>query len=107
MKHLVYNFRLLSPFCPDPFRKAARRLSGLSDLLGNEHDLAVLSETLTRNHPDLPEAVATVNRHIEFQRRELQQAALKEGSRLYRRRPRQLGKWLNRRRREGLSSQEA
>ncbi len=95
VKHLAYHFRLLHPLWGEPF-KGAKKLHTLSDLLGNEHDLAVLAVTLLKTHPELGQTVATINGHIEIQRHELQQAALKLGRRLYKEKPRHFKQRLKR-----------
>lgn len=94
VKHLAYHFRLLRPLWGKPFKATGKELARLGDLLGNEHDLAVLTLTLVRDHPDQMEAVATVANHIETHRRELQHAALKLGRRIYREKARHFKKRL-------------
>ena len=94
VKHLAYQFRLLRPILGAKFKRKGKHLGELGDLLGNEHDLAVLALTLTRNHPEAVAAVGTMSRHIEVHRRELQHAALKLGARIYRRKPRRFEKHL-------------
>lgn len=88
VKHLAYQCQLLGPLLGETFKKKRHRLVSLGDLLGNEHDLAVLALALARDHPDLLPIVAVVTRHITAHRRELQHAALKLGERVYRRKPR-------------------
>ncbi len=95
VKHLAYQFRLLSPLWGKAF-KDHKKLAELSDLLGNEHDLAVLAVTLFRQQPEPADAVADIYRHIGIQRRELQHAALKMGRRLYREKPRRFEQRLKR-----------
>ena len=94
VKHLAYHFRLLRPLWGQPFKAAGKELQTLSDLLGNEHDLAVLTLTLARNHPEQLSAVAVVANAVGVHRRELQHAALKVGRRLYREKPRHFKKRL-------------
>ena len=94
VKHLAYQFRLLRPILGKQFKRKGRHLGALGDLLGNEHDLAVLALTLARNHPEALPAVGIVVRHIDAHRRELQQAALRLGQRIYRRQPRRFEKRL-------------
>ena len=94
VKHLGYQLRLLRPLLGHRFKRKGKRLAALGDLLGNEHDLAVLALTLTRNHPEALPAVGIVVRHIDAHRRALQHAALKLGQRIYRRKGRRFEKRL-------------
>ena len=87
VKHFGYQLRLLRPLLGHRFEQKGKRLAALSDLLGNEHDLAVLALTLTRDHPEESLAVEIIVRHIDTLRQSLQDAALKLGHRIYRRKP--------------------
>ena len=94
VKHLAYQLRLLRPILGAKFKRKGKHLGILGDLLGNEHDLAVLALTLTRNHPEAIPATGTIVRHIQAHRRDLQHAALKLGIRIYRKKPRRFDKQL-------------
>ncbi len=74
----------------EPLRKLARRADGLGEILGEEHDLAVLAERVRRSHgkraeePQLgPKTRRALLKAIARRRRTLQRRALKQGQRLY------------------------
>ena len=71
-------------------RKLARRADGLGEMLGEEHDLAVLAARVRSSHgkraiePRLgPKTRRALLREIAKRRRTLQRRALKQGGRLY------------------------
>jgi CHAD domain-containing protein len=71
-------------------RELARRADKLGELLGEEHDLAVLAARIRQ--PDGPAPVRRRTRKLALKaisrrRRKLQRRALADGARLYRRRP--------------------
>jgi hypothetical protein len=67
----------------------AKRAHKLSDLIGDDHDLAVLQQTAERHHEHLGEAErAALRELIERRRAELQRRTLPRAKRLYRRKPR-------------------
>ncbi len=74
-------------------RKLARRADELAETLGEEHDLALLSERVSaRRGPSTNVhlgrgARKVLLRQIARRRRELRRRALRDGARLYRRRP--------------------
>ncbi len=74
----------------EPLRKLARRADGLGEMLGEEHDLAVLAARVGRAHgkraiePRLgPKTRRALLKAIAKRRRTLQRGALKQGGRLY------------------------
>ncbi len=74
----------------DPLRKLARQADGLGEMLGEEHDLAVLAARVRRSHgkralePRLgPKTRRALLKAIAKRRRRLQRRALKRGGRLY------------------------
>jgi CHAD domain-containing protein len=77
-------------------RRVARRADELGEVLGEEHDLAVLGEYVAALGPREPGAAVRVGRRtrrkllklIAARRRVLRKRALRQGERLYRRRPR-------------------
>lgn len=85
VKDLWYHLRILNPLWPEVMDALAGQASRLADLLGNEHDLAVLSQTLAAE----PEAfggvreVDTVVGLIENRREEIRIEARLLGLRLY------------------------
>jgi CHAD domain-containing protein len=82
-------------------RRLARRADDLGELLGQEHDLAVLSEyvrNLRTTQAATPRVGAGARRRIlkltAARRRRLRKRALRDGERLYRRRPAQMAERL-------------
>jgi CHAD domain-containing protein len=87
-KDLWYDLRLLRGTWPTVIGPAADQAHELSDLLGDHHDLAVLSEDLdARPGFDGDEAVA-IQSLIEARQEELLEAAVPIGERLYAESPR-------------------
>lgn len=83
VKDLWYDLRLLRDAWPPILGEMADQAHELSDLLGDHHDLAVLSEDLDgRSDVETDEAVA-VQALIEGRQEELLEAAVPIGERLY------------------------
>jgi CHAD domain-containing protein len=97
-KDLWHAEQLLRPADPKRMKKLAKRTHDLSDLLGDDHDLAVL-EAYVREHPGaLPvqedrEALLAV---IARRREKLQRKAFALGGKLYRRSPKRFVKRVER-----------
>jgi CYTH domain-containing protein/CHAD domain-containing protein len=88
-KDLWYASQILTPAAPKKTKKMAKRAHKLSDLIGEDHDLAVLQQTAERHREHLGEAERGALRElIERRRAELQRRALASAERLYRRKPR-------------------
>jgi CHAD domain-containing protein len=88
-KDLWYASQILGPATPKKTKKMAKRAHKLSDLIGEDHDLAVLQQTAERHHEHLSEAERGALRElVERRRTELQRRALPRAERLYRRKPR-------------------
>jgi CYTH domain-containing protein/CHAD domain-containing protein len=88
-KDLWYASQILGPAAPKKTKKMAKRAHKLADLIGEDHDLAVLQQTAERHHEHLSKAERdTLNELIERRRAELQRRALSRAKRLYRRKPR-------------------
>ncbi|MCQ4261762.1 hypothetical protein CXK91_12775 [Stutzerimonas stutzeri] len=80
-----YHCQLLSPCWPDALESRAEQLKQVADALGDDHDLAMMTQLMQRE-PDLfgaPETRDLLQRCIEQRRAQLQQRALHLGSRLY------------------------
>jgi len=80
-----YHCQLLSPCWPDALESRAEQLKQVADALGDDHDLAVMTE-LMQGEPELfgtPDTREAVQRCIEQRRAQLQQRALRLGRRLY------------------------
>lgn len=85
VKYLWYHVRILTPAWPDHLGLLADQLHHLSNLLGDDHDLAVLAETL-QAEPLLrptPKQTQTLLGAISARRDELQAQALELGPYLY------------------------
>jgi CHAD domain-containing protein len=48
-KYLRYQLEILTPIWPERMEELAREADRIGDLLGDDHDLAVLRQTLTAN----------------------------------------------------------
>jgi CHAD domain-containing protein len=96
-KDFWHALELVYPAAPKRTTKLAKRAHRLSDLLGDDHDLAVLREYVTAHPEVLDKAVqATLLALIDKRRRVLQRDALSLGARLYRKRPKQFVRALER-----------
>jgi CHAD domain-containing protein len=86
-KDLWYHQRLLAPAWPDVLDAQAEAAHTLSELLGDDHDLAVLAERLTDNAPPLAPAVdahrAELRTLIAHRSDELRAEATRLGRRVY------------------------
>lgn len=87
VKDLWYHDRLLAPTCGGAVRGQAKELHRLADLLGDDHDLAVLRGELTRDAAPVPVDLDAVVALIDHRREELQTEALRLGQRVYAERP--------------------
>ena len=89
VKHLGAQVESLRPLCPEAADKTSQRLGKLADDLGDEHDLAVLADTLAEFRDDaLPPAdLAAVATAIAERRAALRKKALRRGRRLFDDRP--------------------
>jgi CHAD domain-containing protein len=96
-KDLWHAAQILRPASPKRMKRLARRAHRLSDLLGNDHDLAVLLEAAGERHGTLrPGELALLTRLVERRRKRLQRKALARAKRLYRRKPKAWRKRLAR-----------
>lgn len=92
-KDLRHATELLRRAQPKRMRKVAEQARRLSNLLGEDHDLALLGARL-RASPLGREDVRVLGRLIERRRDELQREARGVARRLYRRKPKQFIRWL-------------
>lgn len=95
-KDLWYHLRLLANAAPGTMRGHADDAHRLSDLLGDDHDLAVLRDRLPGLAPDLPVDVDPVYAIIDLRRADLQAQAMPLGERLYAEKPKAFGRRLRR-----------
>ncbi len=88
VKYLRYAMKILRPIWPAVIDTTRKQLHRLSDLVGADHDLAVLRATLL-GEPDRfgPERVEPLVGLIDRRRKELQAAALPLGRRIYSEKP--------------------
>ncbi len=83
VKDLWYQERLLAPICGPAVGGQAKDAHRLADLLGDDHDLGVLRQTLTRDHIDAAVDLDAVVRLIDHRRVELESEAIHIGERVY------------------------
>jgi CHAD domain-containing protein len=90
VKDLWYHARLLGEAWPRVLKAQAKEAHKLSDVLGDDHDLAALAAAFERGGPaaDVPLDEALVREVIAGDRAELQARAWRIGHRLYGERPR-------------------
>ena len=91
-KYLYLQLELLAPICAPFIARLAHELRRLSDDLGEDHDLAMLQESVAALARDVHHEVSatTFLSLIERSRNHLQRRALSRGGRLYRVRPARL-----------------
>lgn len=87
VKDLWYQERLVAPICGPAIRGHAKDAHRLADLLGDDHDLGVLHETLTRDPLAVAVDLDAVVRLIDHRRAELQTEAIHVGERIYAEKP--------------------
>jgi len=89
-KYLWHQLQILRPCAPEFMDELTRHAHALGDLLGDDHDLAVLRGVLSdQMDPPLdPDALAGLLEWIDSKRDELQQQATPLGQQLYHERPR-------------------
>jgi CHAD domain-containing protein len=89
VKDLWHAEQILRPAYPKKMKKLAKRTHDLSDLLGDDHDLAELRSYVARHRQCFDDRVAQVAlvAVIDRRRKELQRGALSLGAKLYRRSP--------------------
>jgi CHAD domain-containing protein len=86
-KDYWYHLRLLKPIAPRTMKGHAKDAHRLSDLLGDDHDLALLRERLLEAEPALPVDVEAVIVLLDHRRGQLQAQAKLLGDRLYAEKP--------------------
>ena len=95
VKDLWYAAQIVRPAARKRMKRTARNAHRLSDLIGEEHDLALLAERAAQRRDRFTDAVADdLAERIERRRAELRSDALELGSRLYRRKPRKMARPL-------------
>jgi CYTH domain-containing protein len=88
VKDLWYAGEIIRPVAPKRAKKVAKAASDLSDVIGLDHDLAVLRETAGRHAAALSgDELGALDELIARRREKLQRKARAGARRLYRRRP--------------------
>lgn len=96
VKYTRHHIELLRDLWIGPFRPRRRDYRRLSDLLGHDHDLAVLLDTLSREDAIPRDASPHAYRDLLTRRRaRLQRQSFRLGRRLYALKPRRLAALLN------------
>jgi CHAD domain-containing protein len=95
-KDLWYHLRLLTPTSPGIMGGQAKDAHHLGDLLGDDHDLAVLRERLQDIAGSITADVDPVFGLIDHRREQLQQEAFLLGRRLYAEKPSAFGRRVHR-----------
>jgi CHAD domain-containing protein len=92
VKDLWYAAQIVRRGARKRMKRTAQKARRLSDLIGQEHDLAQLAEQAAkrRDRFDDDAAAADLAERIERRRAKLRSEALELGSRLYRRKPRKM-----------------
>lgn len=83
VKYLRYQTESLTPLWPQLLDAYANRLDELGEVLGDEHDLAVLGSTLADRSPTSPEVTTVMNVLIDHMRAPLQERAFTLGRSIY------------------------
>ena len=99
VKDLWHAEQIMRPAAPKKLKKLAKRTHALSDLLGDDHDLAELRLSVGRHPDSFDDRVAQVAQMavIDRRRNELQRQAFALGPKLYRRSPKRFVEAMERR----------
>jgi CHAD domain-containing protein len=90
VKYHRYHARLLRSIWEEPMRARRNELKTLSDLIGDEHDLAVFLEVMNEEALFAPETRETLQEVVTGRRSELQRQGRPVGERLFAEEPDQL-----------------
>jgi CHAD domain-containing protein len=88
VKDLWYQLKLLAPVAGQTVGGQAKDAHRLADLIGDDHDLAVLHETLARSGGELAIDLGALLSLIDYRRDQLQRQARLVGDRVYAEPPR-------------------
>jgi len=96
VKDLWYAARIVRPASPKRMKGLARAAHELSDLIGEEHDLAILEGRASerRDRFDDERTLGELGTLIERRRDELRREAVSLGARLFRKKPRKVARPL-------------
>jgi CHAD domain-containing protein len=108
-KDLWYATQILRHAAPSRLKKVRRGAHKLSDLLGEDHDLALLRTTALKHRRELadPAALAALLGVIDRRRAQVQRQALGRADRLYATKPKALVRSIRRRWRKRMGGAEA
>jgi CHAD domain-containing protein len=95
-KDLWYALRLLKPASPAIIGGHADEAHALADLLGDDHDLALLRDALRGGAGEVPVDVDAVLELTDHRREQLQGEAMRVGERLYAERPKAFRRRMHR-----------
>ena len=97
-KYLWYAAQIVRGAAPKKMRRIARRAHQLSNLIGEDHDLALLAQQANDRRDRFPDETAAgeLAALVERRQAELERAALDLGRRLFRKKPRKIARPLER-----------
>lgn len=107
VKDLWYQQRLLGPICGPGARGQAKDAHRLADLLGDDHDLALLRQELAPNEMAVAVDLHAVVELVDHRRGELQTEAMALGERVYADSPKAFRRRMRRSWRAGRALAEA
>jgi CHAD domain-containing protein len=95
-KYLWYAAQIVRGAAPKKMKRIARRAHELSNLTGEDHDLALLAQRANERRDRFPNATAVneLTALVERRRDELQRAALELAGRLFSKKPRKIVRLL-------------
>jgi CHAD domain-containing protein len=95
-KYLWYAAQIVRPAAPKKMKRIARRAHELSDLIGEDHDLALLAQRANERRDRFSDETAAgeLAALVDRRRAELQRAALELARRLFRKKPRKVARPL-------------
>jgi CHAD domain-containing protein len=96
VKDLWYHERLVAPTCGPAVRGHVKDLDRLSDLLGDDHDLALLASELAQPETSVAADLDGLVNLIEYRRSELQTEAASIGERVYAEAPKAFARRMHR-----------
>jgi len=90
VKYHWYHLRLLRDVWPVPMKALAAETKQLADLLGDDHDLAVLQDTLLEDHPGNRVEIEALLKLAQKRQAQFKAAAQTQGWRLFTAKPKVL-----------------
>jgi len=93
VKDLRYTGQVVGPVAPKRVRKLAKRANTLADVIGDDHDLAVLREAAAERAGTLEgDELQRLQELVDRRRARLQRKALKSAKKLYAPKPREIAR---------------